>query len=679
MGFRIETKIEEDFLPRVMEIDEIVYSSEYMGGGSHEYVGKIENMQNRFRANSDSFVCLIDEENGRLAGYINYFPCTEELYDDIVRNSPVIRDDDINIVKQEISDYSRGGNHLFILSVAVHPDYQGRKEAAKELSDGWIRHLNEIQENGFPITDISAAAVSPKGKKWLSDHLFVQERRLSDGNVVYLCQGKMLEKLLANDLYIKSYRNDIYLMLPLADHLKNTRLNVIFAAEDEGCASDSQEAEGDSGKYRSEYYIDALQESLRYECTNEVMSELQIADLGKLTFLHTTDDYPQGSKDAGKKIVVGESEGYAVLTAHRDTHMYVLTLILPDCAYSTTRVEDQLSYGYLRILTDYQSKVPVEMDLYEYLLKRYGLHRCGQGKCLLCMSNMPEDKLEFEHILLGEAYNSMKVDYHAKSDRLSKLCEESRQEYDYYKVYLSETAIAFILEAPGMHAVDEQKRWFRQNLRERIETMATYSFVVEVVMFQNIALSKATNKISNALANGGDISHEQVERLYRDFGRTVHFWEVHNFKYAGAQAEAEHVADAFGNNKLKENYFEHQEFLEHMVDLKSSQIQERNGMIISIVGTVLAVIQIMDPMKAALDHVVAFLNRFYSGEGGNAAALEETEQAVRASSLTLGIVILCLLAMVVCAILKQKRKNMREINMRSAKREGKEFYEGAGE
>ena len=186
MRFKVLTGLEFDagFLPKIMELDKIVYSA--------EYAGELQNMVARYQANRDSFVCIMDEESGRLAGYINFFPCTDALYQDIRYQTSTIRDDDIRA--DEIAQYDTKTNHLFVISIAVHPDYRGGK-AIVVLSDAWIAHLNMLQDRGFPITDISAIAISADGRKALRNYMFTVERSLEDGNIVYLCQQRFLEKL----------------------------------------------------------------------------------------------------------------------------------------------------------------------------------------------------------------------------------------------------------------------------------------------------------------------------------------------------------------------------------------------------------------------------------------------------------------------------------------------------
>jgi len=625
MGFRI-LKGEElgtDYLKKVMALDAVVYSE--------EYVGKLENMAARYEKNPKSFVCMEDTESGRLAGYMNFFPCTKALYKDIVYESNVIRDDDIR--PDEIALYHEEENHLFIISIVIAPEFQG-KEAVITLSDAWIGYLNDLEKAGYPITDISATAVSPEGRKFLRNYMFTQERELSDGNIVYLCKEKFLRKLLAKDLYFKSYRDDIYLMLPLADHAENHRMDELFSEEGQAECPDIPQA-----------LIDGLNGCLQYECANAVWEELDIKYLGTFSFLHTVDDYPTGEGDGEadeaadqegfKEIVVGEETVYAILMAHRPTHMYVLTLLLPDCRYSTTQVEDQVSYGYLKIRDPEGGAGYV--DLYEYLRLKYGLQRCGDGKCLLCMSKWDTEGREFQNILAGEVYNSMHQDYRISSPGFAEQCRTSYAQYDYYDVYLSDMVIAFVMKD------------FSEDLFDRIELTATYAFIAELVMFQNTSLAKTNIKISNALANDGDISHEQVLELYREFGKTVRFWEIKNFKYMGTQAEAACITKIFSDEELKETYYEHQEFLEHIVELKAARTEARNGMILNVVATILALIQIQS-------FVVELIEKFYEFLG--------IEGVYAAQTFNTGILGGTMTLVLIAVILQRKRRNLRRTNLR---------------
>lgn len=600
-----------DFLSRVMDLDKLVYSA--------EYAGELKNMVARYQANRDSFVCIMDEAQDQLAGYINFFPCTKALYEDILYHTKVIRDDDIR--PEEIASYNQEENHLFIISIVVHPDYRSTKEAIIALSDAWIKHLNKQMVQGYPITDISAIAVSKDGKKALRNYLFTVERELSDGNTVYLCKDRFLEKLLNHDLYFKSYRSDIYLLLPLADNVKNHRMDELF---EYGRREDIPEI--------AKSLLDGLENCLKYEMSNAVLEELDIVYLGDFDFLHTTDDYlPDGDE-----ITVGEEKMYAILTAHRPSHMYVLTLFLPDSPFSTTQVQDQLSYGYLKVRNPESADERRYLDIYEYIRLKYGLLKCGSGKSFLCLSGKPDNPREFQNILAGEVYNSMHIDYHIQSKEIEEMCQTNHAQYDYYEVYLSDVVIAFILKE------------FSKDVHERIELTATYIFIAELVMFQNTSLAKTNIKITNALANDGDISYEQIHELYREFGKTVRFWEIRNFKYNGTQAEAACITKAFSNEELKQTYYEHQEFLEHIVELKTAQTEAVNGTVLNIVATILAVIQIQG-------FAVEVLSDFYRFMGIEAVYAEKTFTTIIISG-TLTILIIYM-------ILRKKKRSLYKHNL----------------
>ena len=604
MQYKILTGLDfnTDFLTRIMDLDREVYSD--------EYVGVLENMVARYEKNRDSFVCIMDETCDKLAGYINFFPCTKELYQDIRYDTSVIRDDDIS--PDEVAPYNKKENYLFVLSIAIYPEYRD-SDAVVALTNAWFAHLKSKMKQGYRIINISAIAVSDDGKKFLRRNFFKEKRELSDGNTVFVLE--------------KSYRSDIYLMLPLADNEKNHKLDGSF---------DISEDTEDFVRT----FMDEVDDYLNYEMSNEVLRELKTEYLGEFIFLHTVDDYPKKGEKR-EEIVIGEEKAYAFLMSHHQSHLHVLTLLLCDSPFSTTQVQDQLSYGYLKIRNPQDISIPnsddedesIYIDIYKYIKYKYGLLKCGDGKTLLCMSKKPDDPREFENIMSGEAYNSMKIPYHIQSPEIKELCQINHAQYDYYEVYLSDVVIAFILKV------------FSDDVNERIELTATYAFIAQLVMFQNTSLAKTNIKITNALANNSKISNEQILNLYYEFGKTVRFWEIHNFKYKGTQAEAACITKAFSNEELRKTYYEHQEFLERIVELETARTDDFNGKILNIVATFLAVVQIQD-------FVVEGLMGFYSRLGIEVDYAQKTFASV-AISVTLTVLLVYMIRR------KMKRKMYR--------------------
>lgn len=570
------------FLPRVMEIDRICYED--------EYVGELSNMEARYLRNPRSFVCVMDEDSDRLAGYINFFPVKPALWNEIVEEGMDIRDDDIT--PEELADYSATEpNRLFILSVAILPEYQfapgqvPEEAVVRILSDGFIAYLNQLESEGFVIDAISATAVSEDGQKFLRDRMFRLYREIHSDNKVYLCTNedaddrKYLDKLKNNNLYFKTYQNDMYLFLPYADNVKNTRINQVLQSGSAKTPKAVPEA--------VTALLDALDGCLRYEYQSDIMEELSRVYLGDVLLLHTLDSYPDEAADAERPYIVGEEKAYLCLLAHQASHMYVLMLFIPNCRYSSSQLEDQLHHGYMKIrlsAADVDEKGFYRYrNLNEYLWDEYRLLPCGRGKSILCMSGKPANDSEFYNILTAEAYNSMHQDFHIKYDELEKQAQENRAVYDYYEVYMTEDVVAFIL-----------KDYERQDLTGRLKLTATYVFIAEMVIFQNTALNKMTSKVSNALAHEGDVSYQYISQLYRDYAKTIKFWQSNNFKYYGTRKEAEQIRKAFENDVLRNTYYEQQEFLEHIVSIKDAQQERRNGMIINVAAIVLAVIQVKE-------------------------------------------------------------------------------------
>ncbi|MBR2790696.1 MAG: hypothetical protein IKD70_08840, partial [Eggerthellaceae bacterium] len=341
-----------------------------------------------------------------------------------------------------------------------------------------------------------------------------------------------------------------------------------------------------------------------YECSNEVARDLELVHLGSFDFLHTTDDY-EGREPGAAEVVIGTARGHAVLAAHRKTHMFVLTVLLPDYPFSATQMQDQLSCGYLKIrdprAADGRGADGATQDagsfvvFADYLRDVFGLHACGQGKCVLYLSDTPDDPRELADMLAGEAFDNYDREYGIDSPEITRMATDNRAQFNDYEVFLSNRAIAYIT-----------KDW-RDDARERVADFADYLFIVILTLFQNTALAKVNMRVTKILEAGSDISPRTKLAIDREYGATIRFWEMQNFRYLSSQLEAAQVKEAFGNAELKETYREHQEYLEHLVSVKAAITEARNGMIINVVAIILAIIQLQPFFVELLQTVYTWL------------------------------------------------------------------------
>ena len=585
---------DRDFLAKLDYVDAACYEAKYRG--------ELANTVARWEKNPRQFVFVRDDATGNLAGYINFFPCEDGLYEDNISRCDVIRDDDIT--PGEVASWREDGNHVFVLSLAVHPDYRDG-QVIRLLSNSWITYLNALEGQGYPITDICGTAVSGDGRHALQNYLFRQLRHLSDGNTVYICDGTRLDNLLAHKLYFRDFKDDVYLLLPLVEHEANLRVENLLADveagtwEPVGATPEERELTGQ--------LMDNLSYMISYECSNEVVRDLSLVHLGSFDFLHTTDDY-EGLEEGADEVVIGCVRGHAVLAAHPKTHMYVLAVILPQYPFSVTQFEDQVSFGYVKVrdprLSGADETAGQKANLrcgegfvpfYEYLRATFGLHGCGQAKCVLYLSGMPDNPAELQDMLAAEAFDNYDREYGIDSPDITKLARANRSQYNDYEVYLSSRAIVYITQ-----------NW-SDDAGARVEDFADYLFVVIMTLFQNTALAKVNLRVTRILEGASDIAPRTKLAIDREYGQTIRFWEMQNFKYLATQLEAEAVKEAFGNAELRATYDEHQAYLEHLVSTKAAITEARNGMIINVVAIILAIIEVQPFFVDLLQAVYTWL------------------------------------------------------------------------
>ena len=584
-----------EYLQKIMEIDKEVYSTLCMEG-------TLEQMEKRYRKNKETFVVLENAESGETVGYINFFPVNEKTFYDIMFGNEQIRDDDIE--PEEMADYAPGC-HIYIISVAIREKYRGGASgASKALSDAWIAYLNElankyglverekhIDESFGKVAevkmDISGTAVSERGQRFLRNHFFVQRRTIKKNEKVCICEKKCLEKLLNNELSFKTYRDDIYLFLPFTIIENNEEaVNSLFDSSEKSIYENEQTKKQVSDV--PHFLMERLKHCIKYECEDSVAEEIETIYLDAFDFLHTNDMY-EGD-------VVGEEQIHCLFTAHRKTHLYVLTMIFSDSKFHTTQIEDQFSYNYLKIKNpdgdgDY-------VNIKNYLEKKYGLISCGKGKILVCLSNKPENSEEFRHIMCAEVFNGLKQEYSlsCNGETTKNWCDTDCTHYNSYSIFLSNLVIAFIPDK------------FDYDAKKRIEQMTTYAFIAILTIFQNTSITRINKKIANALSYEGRISNKDVLEVYKEFGKTARFWEIHTYRYAGAQLEAEYIIKAFGNAELMMECKQQQEFLEKIVSLQTSKSIKRSSFFLNFMAVIIAVQQLKEPIVNIIGNFYHWIN-----------------------------------------------------------------------
>jgi len=555
-------------LKQVFEIDKAVYSP--------ELCGSFKNLRNRYEKCKDAFILAYDGEE--LVGYVTFILAGDELYKELIDpESTAMRDDDIT--PDEIVDWQEGcGHHLFILSIAVHPRFQGGG-AVKLLAKSLLEFLREKEEAGFRIDSISGSAVSGGGATFLRRLHAVYEKDVEGGYQYHRATRPQVERLLERGLiaYEKTYDNDIFFSLPMTvtDADENVFKRLLESQPDmvEGSFPD--------------IYCKQLNHHVEYECNILDTQELKRVYLGKFRlacyddnydaeadeeedtptfdfdFLNDevsgkqffySDAYPISEKDRTKKRILHAAEDvHLFVTAHEMTGIYIVTVALPDNRYIPTQLIDQMSTGHLDLLLEDDTLVPIAV----YMKHHYSLNLYGESKCVICLSNEPKSRTELGYLLAGETYVSAAIDYQIRPNRLEDNLKP-RAYYDYYDSYISRSVIAFVFKE------------YSKDYAVRLEDETSELFITEVVLLQNTAVVRTNRHVAEELNEKNGISLKEIEKLYLEFGKTIKFWRSDVFKYPGSQLEADEVVRSFGITEALDEYYRNQSFLDRLVEIRST-------------------------------------------------------------------------------------------------------------
>lgn len=532
----IESKnMETDFINDVLELDSIAYSENMQGS--------YESVNNRYKKNEDSYLLVYDEKT--LIGYICFFPISKKLYNEMLVDNKM-KDDDIS--PKDIIPYTEGKSHnLFIISVVIHPDYRNG-EAIKLLTSTFVDFIHNKIKTNYHINSILATAVSDDGVKFL-ERLNFEAIKTYDGGYKLFESKKV--RLNLDDGYKKTYNSDMYIMVPYSSK-NNPQIN--------------QELENDD---LSLEYINCMEDNAQYECNNNVVHDLKRVFIRKSYLACMDDDY------TGK--VLAKEQIYMFLTLHKPTGLYLLTIMNLSNNFSPTQIEDQVSTNHLFIYDDNENMISID----EFMKNTYGLDRCGDAKVLISISNKPKDDLEFQYLIAGESYNSRRIDYKLKAQEFIEACNNNFAQYDFYDIYASRNTVVYVL-----HTFDE-------NLITNIQDEVPILFIMELIMFQNASVLRTNNRITEQLSKNGSVNIKFIEGLYSEFGKTIKFWNKDVYKYQAVQNLSTSIHKAFGTQKILDDYYRNQQFLEHIVNLRDVQNSNRESKILNLIVLVLTAMQVL--------------------------------------------------------------------------------------
>lgn len=536
MKYEIKTSknLNPNFLNEVLKLDAMVYEDDLQGS--------YDSLKERLDANDEMYLLLYEQKE--LIGYLCFFPITKRLSDSIYQDD-TLHDDDIT--KEDIESYHKNKKtDIYILSIVINPSLK-TKDATTLLVNSFVEFMNQKIKEGYKIGKVLGTVVSDKGERFARNLGLKEVKKIENDYILMECEAEKLQ----NKYYKKTYQDDIYLMIPFTGRVPKINEKVDELADN---------------------YIDIMNKYSDYECNNSIASELERKFLGKEMLICLKDDY-DGT-------VSGKEEAYLFLTSHKTTKLHILTILIPNNHRLTTEIQDNAVSEHLMI-----EKENGMVNINDYIHERYHLTKCGACKSVICLSEKPEDKLEFHNLLSAETYNgkynTAYTSGHITSKEVERQSEDNISQYQFYEAYTSLNSILYIFDN------------FSEDFSNNIKYEALILFIVELTILQNSAISRTNKKIVDGLKHEGNVSLPFIEQLYKEFGKTSVFWNQNNFKYNTSQNLANKINESFKTKEMLEVYQRNQSFLEHIVDLKNVQESNRENTILNLIAIILALLQVL--------------------------------------------------------------------------------------
>jgi len=148
-GINLQGFSRQEIFDSIQEVDRSVFHDDALATQESD----IE----RYEAYKDSYIFAVS--NGKIIGYLCYFPITEKFYDSVIEGIKVY---DGDIASADICNLKDNSNYFFLLSAAIKPEFQ-KKGISKQFSEILIEEFSRIN-----IKDMVSYAFTLSGEHFLS-------------------------------------------------------------------------------------------------------------------------------------------------------------------------------------------------------------------------------------------------------------------------------------------------------------------------------------------------------------------------------------------------------------------------------------------------------------------------------------------------------------------------------
>jgi hypothetical protein len=271
------------------------------------------------------------------------------------------------------------------------------------------------------------------------------------------------------------------------------------------------------------------------------------------------------------------------LTVNRDS-FYIIYFVVPDINYQDlTLLMDQSHELWCNINGNADSHLVLADYLHESGYKHFGkIYRIvfsDSNQFKIITGN--ENKAKLFNILAAEEYKSTELFSHQ-----IELSENTKEKFfDDYNMYCSYKAYASIYSYYYV-INDEDKDIFSKRIApdetdEGFSSEANILFVLETELFKITACLALSKKINEQIHNP---DMREIQKMFKSFINTKPLFEKLNYRYLGAQKEADFIYKQFRIGGIIADYDNKRELLAGYCEVTNSINTNKNAKIINCIG-----------------------------------------------------------------------------------------------
>jgi N-acetylglutamate synthase-like GNAT family acetyltransferase len=543
----------------------------------------------RYEAYTDSYIFALCDS--KIVGYLCYFPITEEFYNSVIEGIKVY---DGDIASTDICHLNDTANYIFVLSVAIFPEYQN-KGISKQFSKILMEELSKIK-----IRDMVSYAFTIDGEHFLNVLGLKKCKDMED-------DIKLMRLLQIDDNF------DLVLAIP-CDAVKKSCDASTASTSFSKLSDNPLECEGkklmienvgydNKSKLwdRAKTFCEQIKRHCDYELiTSDIIETIRIPLLyGQIIVREDeiNDEFiPRCCYNffcVHSKLIIDKNSSF------KNNAFDIIYFIVPDINYQDlTLLLDKSHELWCNIdgkyidpkctnleknqlvLTNYLSNIG-----YESLGKIYHIVFSDFNQFEMIKKDVDNNKLF--NILAIESYKDKEIYCHQikSQEDADKYFFDSYAMYNSYEAYASVYSYYYIIKEK------EQKDNFYNRMtpenEEDFSSEANILFVLETEIYKITACLVLNRRINEQIKNH-DI--KEIQKMFESFINTRPLFEKLNYYYLGAQKEADFIYKQFRISDIIADYDRKRELLKSYTEVTNSITTNTNSKAIQIIGIILAFI-----------------------------------------------------------------------------------------